>query len=565
MSVRICSWRYPTANLGLYLSIRIGMAKALKDDQKIRCKKQRNRILICRTFLLFFVLLCSSRTQIHAQKVVDKVVNSEQRRKLEKAKKFYNEHRIFEGEKILKELVRENPQDPYFHEALVQMQRQVLERIAATSDELKSLQPQQEMKDTSEADGSDEEVNHNDGKIIPRGTDPVKWSGLDRSDDQGSDEKPRKRRKELEEPEPTDATVTIDSSILRQPDGEEKQLSWSQKEEKMRMQALSKRLKELADLAMIPYEPYKHDFIQNCRLATLKLFGVDSASAYLRQFMVDTSDQGYSAPDEAKNFYEQGLEELAGANPSLAAPLFEKALAIYPTHYMGMLKLGDAYYVMNRDTAAIRLYKKASELNPIRPEAWEKLSMSLYQRGMYEEAAASIIEAIIAYPQQHYFTILKRIVQKTAADFNLQWIPREVYPLTTAHVWEEIIVDDKSPWWHYQAAKQDVYSYFDTLGMVRPNDKTKEKYLEMYAWKKMLNNSSRKHFQFARAMEKLGYLDCYVFITLFHKDLYGQFADFSVNNMARIKEYFFILINWEDKRFDKVRKAVAPPAESKGK
>ena len=78
-------------------------------------------------------------------------------------------------------------------------------------------------------------------------------------------------------------------------------------------------------------------------------------------------------------------------------------------------------------------------------------------------------------------------------------------------------------------------------------------------------NSSRKHFQFARAMDKLGYLDCYVFVSLFHQDLYGQFADFSVNNMARIKEYFFILINWEDKRFDKVRKAVAPPPESKPK
>lgn len=541
------------------------MIKKFKGGKKCIRKKQWDIIFIPRAILLSFLLLCLNCGQIYAQKVVDKVVNNKQRRKLEQAKKFYNEHRIFKGEKILKELVRENPGDPYFNEALVQMQRQVLDRIAATTDELKSLQPQQEMKDTSEADTSDEEVNHNDGKIVFRGKDPIKWSGLNRSDDKSSDEKPRKRRKDVEETEPTDATVTIDSSILRQPDGEEKFYSWSQKEEKMRAQALSKRLKELSDLALIPYEPYKHDFIQNCRLATLKLFNVDSASAYLRQFLVDKSDQDYPAPDEVKNFYEQGLEELAGANPALAAPLFEKALAIYPTHYMGMLKLGDAYYIMNRDTAAIRLYKKASELNPIRPEAWEKLSMSLYQRGMYEEAAASIIEAIIAYPQQHYFTILKRIVQKTAADFNLQWIPREVYPLTTAHVWEEIIADDKSPWWYYQAAKQDVYSYFDSLGMLKPNDKTKEKYLEMYAWKNMLKNSSRKHFQFARAMDKLGYLDCYVFISLFHQDLYDQFADFSVNNMARIKEYFFILINWEDKRFDKVRKAVAPPPESKTK
>lgn len=518
------------------------------------------------------LLIVLAHKGIYAQKVVDKVINNEQKRKIERAKKLYNELRIFEGEKILKELVKENPQSPYFREALVQMQRQVLDRIGVATNELGSLQAPEE-KDTLQDKENHEEVNFADGKVIPKGKDPVQWSGLDRGEKSTKNTKKGKEEKQEKNDEEAfpdmsfkqqDATVTIDSSILNDPDNEEVQLSWSQKEAKDRQRELSRRLKELADIALIPYEPYKQDFIRNCRLATLQLFPVDSASCYLRQFLVDSLDPDLDAPEAARSLYEQGLEELAGANPALAAPLFEKALALHPTYYMAILKLGDAWYNMNRDTAAIRMYKKASELNPLRPEAWEKLAMTFYQRGEYTVAASHILDAIIAYPQQHYFSILQRIVGKTGQEFDLQWIPREVYPATTTHTWEEIVVDDKSPWWHYQAAKMEVYSYFDSIGTVRPNDKTKEKYLEVYCWKKMLNNSSRKHFQFARAMEKMGYLDCYVFITLFHQDLYSQFANFSVDNMKRIKEYFFILINWQSNKFDKIRKSVEPPPAAAG-
>ncbi|QLH44794.1 MAG: hypothetical protein HWD58_03780 [Bacteroidota bacterium] len=91
-------------------------------------------------------------------------------------------------------------------------------------------------------------------------------------------EKEEKQEKNDEEAFPDmsfknqDATVTIDSSVLNDPDNEEVSLSWSQKEEKARQRELSRRLKELADIALIPYEPYKQDFIRNCRLATLQFF-----------------------------------------------------------------------------------------------------------------------------------------------------------------------------------------------------------------------------------------------------------------------------------------------------
>ena len=61
-------------------------------------------------------------------------------------------------------------------------------------------------------------------------------------------------------------------------------------------------------------------------------------------------------------------------------------------------------------------------------------------------------------------------------------------------------------------------------------------------------------------MEKIGYLDCYVLITLFHHDLYGQFNDFITLNDDKVKKYFYLLINWEDEKFDKLRKSVEVPS-----
>jgi hypothetical protein len=51
-------------------------------------------------------------------------------------------------------------------------------------------------------------------------------------------------------------------------------------------------------------------------------------------------------------------------------------------------------------------------------------------------------------------------------------------------------------------------------------------------------------------------LECYLLISCFHHDLYGQFADFVKRNPEKVNDYFYLLINWEDKKFDKLRKEV---------
>jgi hypothetical protein len=73
----------------------------------------------------------------------------------------------------------------------------------------------------------------------------------------------------------------------------------------------------------------------------------------------------------------------------------------------------------------------------------------------------------------------------------------------------------------------------------------------------MLNRSGLSNFPFARVMDELGYLDCYVLVTLFHQDVYGQFADLVKNQPEKIKKYFYLIMNWDDKKFDKLSGKVA--------
>jgi hypothetical protein len=58
-------------------------------------------------------------------------------------------------------------------------------------------------------------------------------------------------------------------------------------------------------------------------------------------------------------------------------------------------------------------------------------------------------------------------------------------------------------------------------------------------------------------MQELGYLDCFALVTQFHQDLFPQYLAFMANNEEKVKKYYHLLLNWEDKRFEKYRKRLA--------
>ncbi len=510
--------------------------------------------------LMVVVLLIGLKS--FTQQKVDQLIPNEDKRKVEHARKLFNKYKVYEGEMILKDLIKLHPENPYYHEALVQLQQQVLDRIKDAGVLLEELNPQHLAIDSTDDDSSDVAMSaRRDSLKLKSNEQLLEWNGLDRSSKDTakmSKKEKRKIKRELEEALETplqDAVVTIDSSLVSHPIDEEEESGNADVFVKRDRDdhERKKQLKLLTDLAQIPYDSYKQNLILNARNATRMSQSCDSASHSLRMMMVDTLNPDINAGELALEAYTSGLDEYATNNTVLAAKFFEKAIELYPLFYMAHLKLGDCYYLMSKDTAAVRKYQQASFIEINRPEAFAKLAMVHYNRGKYVDAATAILDALMIYPEHQYMSLLKRIMLKSGKEMNTQWIMREVYPLTTSHVYEEIIAKEKTPWWHYQAAKGDVYSYFDTVGIVRPNDKTSERYLEVYGWKQMLNKSGLDKFPFARVMDDMGYLDCYVLITLFHQDVYGQFADLMKREPEKVRKYWYLILNWDDKKFDPLR------------
>lgn len=54
----------------------------------------------------------------------------------------------------------------------------------------------------------------------------------------------------------------------------------------------------------------------------------------------------------------------------------------------------------------------------------------------------------------------------------------------------------------------------------------------------MLKNSTDISLDQARKMQKDGYLDCYVLVSLYHYDFYSQYLDFSTKYKDKIAEYY---------------------------
>jgi uncharacterized protein YjaG (DUF416 family) len=60
----------------------------------------------------------------------------------------------------------------------------------------------------------------------------------------------------------------------------------------------------------------------------------------------------------------------------------------------------------------------------------------------------------------------------------------------------------------------------------------------VYGWEEMLRSETHKDLETAKQMQKLGYLDCYTFLTCFHDDFYQQYKHFVKNNKKKVRRYY---------------------------
>lgn len=294
-----------------------------------------------------------------------------------------------------------------------------------------------------------------------------------------------------------------------------------------------------------PSDSYKSRIIYNCRKACCYTREAFYSAIIIRNFTVDeVVDKGVL--DAAWKQFQLAEKEFMAKNYNGAAKYYKKAIDIDPTFYRAKLYLGDVYYHTKRYDLAIKSFKEAIETRPDLLEPRKYLVDALANSNAYEKAYEAAIEAIMIYPDNSMMMKLEEIAKLAEFPINQYWVSRDVFPNKRKEVAKSeedtpMQTSANSPWLQYKVANENVKEHVNNEGILSTNKITNQKYLEVYSWEYMLNNSDVKLFSFARKMEEMGFLDCYALVTNFHNDFYDQYKDFVTNNSDKIKKYYDLL------------------------
>jgi tetratricopeptide (TPR) repeat protein len=288
-------------------------------------------------------------------------------------------------------------------------------------------------------------------------------------------------------------------------------------------------------------------FLYTARLATASSLDADASSYYLRILMVD-QEVDTAVSKKALKFFDDAEEEFSKKNYNSAAKLYQRAIEIQPDFYKASLYLGDCFYFLEDYLNAIKYFKSASEKFPTFLEPRKYLIDAYYKQGLFQEAINESINSFKVYPDFSIYNKLENATYYNNKIVDIRWTPRGCLPNkvpadSLVKKYNEYTPEGetvKGPWTAYKNALQPIKNYCDAKGkIVKPNNLTTSKYLEIYSWEEMLkNNPNDTLLEEARRFQKDGYLDCYVMIYCFHHDFYEQYLDYVKNNDGRIQEYF---------------------------
>lgn len=288
-----------------------------------------------------------------------------------------------------------------------------------------------------------------------------------------------------------------------------------------------------------------NNYMYTLRQATLYSESAYKSSIYLRMALRDVEVDSALATKEL-NYYNKAEAEFKAQNYHKAAKYYKRALDVNPKFYKALLYLGDSYYAMGDYIEAIKSFKVCVERYPNLLEPRKYLVDAYFKEGLFEEALQEAINCIMIYPD---LSIIQRL-EYAAFELNKKpsfaWSARGVFP-NVINTDSLILVDTENQptipadayWETYTKAIDDVKPMSTNSGVIKSgNSFSGYAYLEIYGWEKMLAESENEELAVAKEMKENGYLDCYVFLSRFHDDLYPQYADFVKNNRERIINYY---------------------------
>ena len=281
----------------------------------------------------------------------------------------------------------------------------------------------------------------------------------------------------------------------------------------------------------------KNHFIDVCRASTIESFSY-SADLYLRTFLVDY-DPDTNVSEKAKSYFTEGEEFFGKEDYELAELNYRKALNEDAGYYKAYLYLGDSFWAREDYDSAIVYFTMAKNLHPTLLEPRKYIVDALMEQGLYYRAKKECLEALTVYPG---FDMKLRMQQILLVENKYMEDHRFIRYFYPNNMTLEDQRDLNGIWYTYSDSKDQISRYCNDDGIIEPNGETDDIYLEVYSYRRMLekhDDELPELLEFAYKMMEDGYLECYVFISLFHVDIYPQFKHYMSfpENREKAMEY----------------------------
>lgn len=285
---------------------------------------------------------------------------------------------------------------------------------------------------------------------------------------------------------------------------------------------------------------YRGHFIDVCRRSTIESTS-PTADMYLRQLLIDVdpdtnvSEKGQSYYDEAEEFFVKEDFELADLN-------YRKAIKEDTGFYKAYLYLGDSFWAREQYDSALVYYGVARDMQPNLLEPRIYIIDALVEQGLYYRAKKECMDALLVYPGYNLKFKLQRILYVENKYLNERRLVRTFYPNEMGND-DQISMEHDPVWVDYRRAKEDVSKYCNEEGIIEENGEISDRYLEVYSVRRMLEkhpNDLPESLHFADKMREEGFLEPYVFISLFHIDIYPQFEHYMSVEENRTKTLDFV-------------------------
>jgi len=295
----------------------------------------------------------------------------------------------------------------------------------------------------------------------------------------------------------------------------------------------------LDNKAYAMYADEYESYLFAMREASLKSKSV-RADANMRAMYFDGDPDTMTADTAEIRMFGMAYDNINTGKLEEGKAVLDDIAKAYPTSYSVNMTYYLYYYYKEEFDSSKMYLKKTIELFPNQIEPRENLAKILFGEGNTFRAKKQVEVLMVLFPGQdmkNYMSEILFVEDKKLAEKRLI---RPIFP-------NQIGLNfpmQKNHWKDYQEAKLKVEAFTEVTGIIKENDVTKDKYLELYSWKRMLEkNRSEKpeELAFAYQMEEAGLLDCYVFFSNYHIDFAAQAEDWakSDENKERTKNFVY--------------------------